>query len=220
MAKEGAAQGTLIIAEEQTAGKGQRGRRWLAPPGTSLLTSVILYPILTATQAPRLTMASSLAVAYAIEETTGLSVHFKWPNDIMLGARKAGGILTEISVTGEALDYAVVGMGLNVNLDVHEVPEIAGTATSLSMELGHNVSRLELLQAFLKRIEGEYRLLQRGKSPCKRWAARLSVLGQRVQVSTPWGLESGCAGAVDADGALILRRDNGTKACITVGDVQ
>ncbi len=220
LAKQGAPQGTLIIAEEQTEGKGRRGRSWLAPAGSSILISLILYPPLTASQIARLTMASCLAVAYAIEETTSLSVHFKWPNDILLRGKKAGGILTETSISGDMVDHAVVGIGLNVNLDVRQIPEIADTATSLSMELGRAVSRLELLQAVLKFMESEYHLLQQGESPVEKWATRLSLLGQQVRVTTPWEQQSGWAEGVDADGALVLRRDDGTKAYITVGDVE
>lgn len=220
LAKQGAPQGTLVIAEEQTEGKGRRGRSWLAPAGSSLLISLVLYPPLTASQIPRLTMASSLAVAYAIEETSNLSVHFKWPNDILLRGKKAGGILTEISIGGEILDHAVVGIGLNVNLDVRQIPEIADTATSLSMELGREVSRLELLRSVLRFMEREYRLLQQGELPGEKWATRLSLPGQKVKVTTPWGQQSGWAEGVDADGALIVRRDDGTKAYITVGEVE
>ena len=220
LARQGASEGTLVIAEEQTEGKGRRRRRWLAPPGSSLLMSIVLYPHLTSSQVPRLIMASSLAVAYAIEKTSSLSVHFKWPNDILLRGKKAGGILTETSISGETVDYVVVGIGLNVNLDVGQIPGIADTATSLCAELGRPVSRLVLLQALLESMEREYRLLQRGESTGDRWAARLYVLGQEVQVTTPWGQESGRAEGVDADGALILRRDDGTQAYITVGDVE
>ena len=219
LATQGAVQGTLIIADEQTAGKGRRGRRWIAPQGSSLLFSLILHPALAPSELPRLTMASALAAGRAIEETTGLAVHFKWPNDILLEGKKAGGILIEAGISGETVDYAVVGIGLNVNLDVAQIPEIAKTATSVSMELGQRTSRLELLQSFLRFMEREYQLLQEGVSPHSRWAARLPQLGQRVEVATPWGRESGQAQSVDADGALILLRDDGTAARVTVGDV-
>lgn len=220
LATQGAVQGTLIIADEQTAGRGRRGRRWIAPHGSSLLLSLILHPALASSELPRLTMASALAVGCAIEETTGLAVHFKWPNDILLEGKKAGGILIEAGISGETVDYAVVGVGLNVNLDVAQIPEIAETATSISMELGGRTSRLELLHSFLRFMEREYQVLQQGLSPHSRWAARLSQLGQRVEVATPWGRESGQAESVDADGALILRRDDGTTARVTVGDVE
>lgn len=220
LAIQGAVQGTLIIADEQTAGKGRRGRRWIAPQGSSLLLSLILHPALAPSELPRLTMASALAAGRAIEETTGLAVHFKWPNDILLEGKKAGGILIEAGISGETVDYAVVGMGLNVNLDAAQIPETAETATSVSMELGQRTSRLKLLQSFLRFMEKEYQLLQEGVSPHSRWAARLPQLGQRVEVATPWGRESGQAQSVDADGALILLRDDGTAARITVGDVE
>lgn len=220
LARQGAASGTLIVTDYQTAGKGRQGRRWIAPPGSSLLFSLILYPSFTSSRLPRLTMAGALAVAQAVEESTRFSVHFKWPNDILLRGKKAGGILIEASTTEEMVNYAIMGVGLNVNLDVRQIPEIADTATSVSVELGRRVSRVDLLQVFLDFMEREYRLLEQGKSPHERWAGRLPVLGQMVEVATPWGTESGRAETVDAEGSLILRRDDGTAAHIAVGDVQ
>ena len=220
LARQGAPDGTLIIADEQTAGKGRQGRSWFAPRGTDLLLSLILHPSLTTSEMPRLTMASSLAVANAIEEVTGLPVQFKWPNDILLGEKKTGGILTEVSLSGDVHDYAVIGIGVNVNLDVSLIPEIADVATSIAEELGRPASRLELLRVLLRLMESEYDLLLRGESPHERWMTRLRLLGDKVQVTTPWGKESGRADTVDADGALVLRRPDGTIVRITVGDVE
>jgi BirA family biotin operon repressor/biotin-[acetyl-CoA-carboxylase] ligase len=220
LARQGALDGTLIIADEQTAGKGRQGRSWFAPRGTSLLMSLILHPSLTTSEIPRLTMASSLAVANAIEEVTGLPVQFKWPNDILLREKKTGGILTEVGLSGDVLDYAVIGIGVNVNLDVSLIPEIADVATSIAEELGRPASRLELLRILLRLMESEYDLLLRGESPHERWMTRLRLLGDKVQVTTPWGQESGRAETVDADGALVLRRPDGTIVRITVGDVE
>lgn len=219
LAKEGAAEGTVIVAEEQTRGKGRWGRKWLAPRSSSLLVSIILRPALSFFRLPWLTMASSLAVARAVEDITGLSVQFKWPNDILLESKKAGGILVEVGISGDILDYAVVGLGLNVNLDVRQIPEIADTATSISMQLGPRVSRLALLRSFLESMEKEYRLVQQGESPRERWASRLSLPGHKVQVTTPSGQESGWVEGVDADGSLILRRDDGTRVHIVNGDL-
>jgi BirA family biotin operon repressor/biotin-[acetyl-CoA-carboxylase] ligase len=220
LARQGAPNGTLIAADFQTAGKGRQRRSWVAPPGSSLLFSLILYPSFTSSRLPHLTMAGALAVAQAVEKSTRISVHFKWPNDVLLRGKKAGGILIEASITGQMVNYAILGVGLNVNLDVRQIPEIADTATSLSGELGDRVSRVDLLQVFLEFMEKEYRLLEQGKSPHERWAARLPMLGQMVEVATPWGTESGRAEAVDAEGSLILRRNDGTAAHIAVGDVQ
>ncbi len=219
MARQGAPAGTTVIADEQTAGRGRMARTWFAPRGSSLLLSVVLRPSLEPDQLPQLLMASALATARAIEDSTGLPVGLKWPNDIILRGKKAGGILIEAGLTGQRLDFAVTGIGLNVNLDVTLIPEITRTATSISMELGSPLSRLKLLAALLGLLETEYKQLESGRSPQERWAARLTRLGERVEVETPWGTESGQMEGVNTGGALILRRSDGTVARITVGDV-
>jgi BirA family biotin operon repressor/biotin-[acetyl-CoA-carboxylase] ligase len=219
LAEEGAVEGTLIVADEQISGRGRHARRWHASAGKSLLLSIILRPPLKPEQLPHLLMSSALAVAQAIEHSTGLVAHFKWPNDILLGGKKAGGILTETSLIGEELAYAVIGVGLNVNLDVDDFPEIAATATSLSTELAHKASRLKVLRSLLTFMEREYLLLVAGESPVTRWTARLLQIGEEVEVNTPWGRETGQLLGVDAHGALLVRRGDGTEARITVGDV-
>lgn len=219
MAEKGAPEGTLVIADEQKAGKGRLGRRWLAPAGSSLLVSLIFYPDLAPDQAQRLTMLCSLAIADAIRAVTGLQPRLKWPNDILLNLKKAGGILTETGVTGDRLDYVIVGVGLNVNMDVSHIPEIAATATSLSQELRQEVSRLRLLQGILEGVEIRYRRLRAGESPHGEWASNLVTLGRRVRATTPQGREDGWAEAVDEDGALLLRRDDGSRVRIAAGDV-
>ncbi|MBL7183627.1 MAG: biotin--[acetyl-CoA-carboxylase] ligase [Anaerolineae bacterium] len=219
LAAQGAPEGTLVIADEQTAGRGRLGRKWLASPGTGLLMSLLFRPDLAPDQAQRLTMLCSLATADAIEGLTGLPADLKWPNDIFIHGKKAGGILTESGTTGGRLDYVVVGMGLNVNLAVSTLPELRGMATSLSQELGREVSRLELLWKILEGIETRYNSLRRGESPHEDWAARLINLGRQVQVTTPRGVLAGWAEGVDADGALILRTPDGQRRRILAGDV-
>lgn len=215
----GAPEGALVIAEEQTAGKGRLGRRWIAPPGTSLLLSLLLYPDLTLEEVPRLTMLACLAAAEAIESVTGLPVRFKWPNDILIRGRKAGGVLTEVGVTGERLDYVVLGIGLNVNWTPSQVPELAGKATSLSEELGREVSRLELLQRLLISMKGGYLRLQEGYLPHKAFTSRLANIGEEVEVVLPRGKEEGFVKGVNAEGALLLRREDGSTVRVTVGEV-
>jgi BirA family biotin operon repressor/biotin-[acetyl-CoA-carboxylase] ligase len=218
LAAQGAPEGTLVLAEEQTAGRGRLGRAWLAPRGPSLRFSLIFRPVLPPGQAFRLAMLCSLAAARAIEAVTALPIRLKWPNDLVLRGKKLGGVLSESSLTGERLDFVVVGLGLNVNLDVSTLPEIAATATSLSTELGRPVARLPLLQRILREIETGYQDVIQGEALRAAWAARLSTLGQMVRVSG--GTEDeGLAEGVDADGALLLRRADGTLARITVGDV-
>jgi len=223
LAAQGAPEGSLVIADEQTAGKGRLGRRWLAPPGTSLLMSLLFRPrFLAPYQAQRLTMICSLAVVEAIEVLTGLAAAIKWPNDIVVQGKKAGGILTELGVTGEGLDYAVVGLGLNVNLDfgaVEAIEELAATATGLSQKLGREVSRLSLLWKILEKVEGRYQHLQVGELPHDEWASRLITLHNNVMVGTPQGVVEGWAEGVDADGALILRTNGGERRRVLAGDV-
>ena len=219
LAARGAPEGTLVITDQQTAGKGRLGRKWLASPGTSLLLSLLFRPDLAPNQAPRLTMICSLSIAEAIEGLTGLSVGLKWPNDIFIRGKKAGGILTESGTTGGHLDYVIVGMGLNVNLAVSALPELRGMATSLSQELGREVARLELLWGILAEIEARYDSLKRGESPHEEWAARLITLGREVQVTTPDAVLVGRAEGVDADGALILCLPDGQRRRVLAGDV-
>ena len=223
LAAQGAPEGTLVIADEQTAGKGRLGRRWLAPPGTSLLMSLLFRPhFLAPYQAQRLTMICSLAVVEAIEALTGLTAAIKWPNDIVVQGKKAGGILTELGSSGEHLDYAVVGLGLNVTLDfgaVEAMAELATTATSLSQELGREVSRLALLWGILENVEGRYQRLGAGELPHDEWTSHLVTLHNYIVVDTPQGIVEGWAESVDADGALILRTHRDERQRILAGDV-
>jgi BirA family biotin operon repressor/biotin-[acetyl-CoA-carboxylase] ligase len=219
LAEAGEPEGTLIIADEQTAGRGRLQRLWWAPAGTALLMSLIFRPDLAPHQAQRLTMLCSLAICEAIAGTTGLAPVVKWPNDVLLRGRKVCGILTELGFEGPRLTYAVVGMGINVNVDFSGAGELASTATSLAQELGHEVSRLELLRAILVDIDERYTRLRTGKSPHAEWAARLATTGQRVVVTTPGEQLCGVAEGVDDDGALLLRDENGLLRRILAGDV-
>jgi len=219
LAEDGAPEGTLVVADEQTAGRGRLQRTWWAPAGTALLMSLILRPDLAPHQAQRLTMLCSLAICDAIAGTTGLVPAVKWPNDVLLRGRKVCGILTELGIEGPRLAYAVVGMGVNVNVDFGGAGELTHTATSLAQELGREVSRLELLRAILINVEERYARLRAGESPHAEWAARLATLGQRVIVTTPTEQLSGIAEGVDADGALLLRDENGVLRHILAGDV-
>lgn len=219
LARAGAPEGTLILAEEQTQGRGRLGRRWFAPVGSSLLMSLILRPALMPWQAQRATMLCSLAAIEAIAQVAGIAAQVKWPNDISCGEKKLGGVLTELGLRGERLDYAVVGMGLNVNLDVAMLPELMSPATSLSAEVGHTVSRPDLLAAILQGIEVRYEKMARGWSPRAEWRAHLATLGQPVRVGTPEEVIEGIAQDVDEDGALLVHTREGQVRRILTGDV-
>jgi BirA family biotin operon repressor/biotin-[acetyl-CoA-carboxylase] ligase len=220
LASEGVPEGTLVIAEYQTAGRGRLDRRWEAPPGSSLLLSLVLRPRLAPHQIQRLTMLCGLAVADAVEKVTSLRVGLKWPNDIVYGPAKLGGILTEVGLHGEQVDHVVVGIGLNVNLDPGQLPsDLQYPATSLSHEIGQPVGRLSLLQSMLRLIEIRYRALKRGTCPKDEWAQRLDTLGQHVTVSAGGTVLEGMAEGVDDDGALLVRLQDGRLTTVMAGDV-
>ncbi|MBI5956301.1 MAG: biotin--[acetyl-CoA-carboxylase] ligase [Chloroflexi bacterium] len=221
LASRGAPEGTLVVADEQTAGRGRLGRRWLAPAGTSILLSVLYRPAWTTSEAFRLTMACSLGTAEAVKAITGLEARIKWPNDILVNGKKVGGILAELGWEGERLSYAVVGLGLNVNWDVTTCPEIARTATSLSIEAKKPIDRQGLLKAIVEAVDRCYALCLSGKSEELRgdWERHLDTLNKIVTIETEAGRVQGQALGVDAEGALLVRDGQGQAQRITVGDV-
>lgn len=219
LALEGTPDGTLVVADEQTAGRGRLGRRWLAPPGQALLFSLVLYPPLPPQEAYQLTMLASLACVEAIVAQTGLQPAIKWPNDLLLGELKLAGILSELCRLDEGL-YAIVGVGLNVNVDFSAYPELAAQATSLGEALGRPVPRLPLLQEILRRLEARYERLRAGRSPYPEWVAHLATLGRKVRVRTHQGAFEGLARAAGPDGALVVELAGGETRRVLVGDVE
>jgi BirA family transcriptional regulator, biotin operon repressor / biotin---[acetyl-CoA-carboxylase] ligase len=234
LAGQGASDGTLLIADAQSAGRGRLKRRWVAPAGSALLLSLILRPPLEPAQAPRLTMICGLAAADALEQVAGVRAGLKWPNDLLIGDRKMAGILTEMATLGETLDFVVVGIGINVNARPARLADdadadaqrqdpslatLATEATSLAEEAGRPISRLELLWRFMELLEGRYRGVLSGESPFEEWSARLSILGRRIAVDLGREKIEGRAAGVDADGALIVELDDGTRRPVLAGDV-
>lgn len=220
LAYEGAPDGTLVIADSQSAGKGRLGRRWFAPPGSALLFTLLLRPRLSPVQAQRITMACSLGVARAVESLTGVPARIKWPNDLVVSGKKLGGVLTELStVTDGVLDYAVVGIGLNVNLHPAELPETMTPPTSLLVECGQPVSRLALLIRLLTECEALYLPLCAGWSPHEAWREALETIGQQVQVGTAEEVIRGRAVDVTETGALVVEDEAGARHVILAGDV-
>jgi len=215
-ARQGVKEGTVIVAEEQTAGRGRIKRLWLSPRG-SVALSIILYPPLA--YLPSLIMVASLAVARSIEQVTGLKAKIKWPNDVLVNDKKICGILVESDVRGNKVDYAVIGIGINVNLELSDFPQIAPMATSLSRELGSDVPRLKIVRSLLAEAEKLYLALAAGDSVFKQWRDRLVTLGMKVQVSLGETNYKGVAESVAADGSLLLRQSDGSLLKIVAGDV-
>ena len=215
-ATQGAPHGTVVAAEMQPAGHGRLGRAWLSPRG-NLPLSIVLYP--PPAYLPYLVMAAALALADNVKTVTGLTPALKWPNDLLLSGKKLSGILVESGACGEKT-FAVVGIGLNVNMHVEEYKEIAATATSLADELGRPVSRLALLRELLVQFERRYLMLEAGQEQVfAEWRARLATIGERVRVQAGQEGFEGTAEDVAGDGSLLLRLADGTLRKIAAGDV-
>jgi BirA family biotin operon repressor/biotin-[acetyl-CoA-carboxylase] ligase len=215
-ALKGAAEGTVIIAGEQTGGRGRLKRKWLAPAGNISL-SIVLYP--DTASLPYLIMVASLAVVKSIEGVTGVKGQIKWPNDILIDGKKVCGILIENEIRGNKAAYSIVGIGINVNLKVSDYVEIADTAVSLKNEPGRDDLRVKLIKALLKEFDKLYVKLRDGKDIFEAWRDSLATLGKKVKVT--WGKQviEGIAEAVDEDGALVIREENGKLTRVLAGDV-
>jgi BirA family biotin operon repressor/biotin-[acetyl-CoA-carboxylase] ligase len=217
-AAAGAPEGTVVLAEEQTAGRGRMQRTWVSPPGVNLYFTVVLRPTLD--QLRHLAVIAPLAVCLAIEETTGLFPRIKWPNDVMIEGKKVAGILPESEIADGRVLYALLGPGINCNFDAGAHEEIRDIATSLRTELGRDVSREEVLAATLNHLETLYGALQRGEVVSMDWKQRLETLGKQIRIERAGGgFEAGTVVDADSDGSLILRRDDGSHVRIESGEV-
>ncbi len=211
----------VVLAETQTKGKGRMGRQWFSPKGGVWL-SIILRPRISPKEALKLTFITSLAVAKTIQKTFGLKTEVKWPNDVLVNGRKVCGILTEASTRGNIVDYAVVGVGINANIDLASLPSnLQDTATSLKHELSHEVRRKALIKNLLQNLEHNYKRLQRGmwNAMLQEWKSHATFLGEQVEVASFGEVFVGEALDVDEDGALIVRLEDGVLKRVVAGDV-
>ena len=216
LADAGAPHGTAIVAGTQTAGRGRFARAWVSGDGESLLASVVLRP--GASIAPLLTIVGCLAVLDAVRELCGLACAVKWPNDVHVGSRKLAGVLAEGRTDTSGVGVAVLGIGLNVTLDLAERPELAGTATSLLAETGQAVGLRLAGDTLFRSLDACYG----GAQPAAlvaRWREALDTLGERVTVRARDTTLSGLAEDVDAAGRLLLRTDDGALHALSEGDV-
>jgi BirA family biotin operon repressor/biotin-[acetyl-CoA-carboxylase] ligase len=215
-ASNGVPEGTVIIAEEQTSGKGRLERSWVTPKGCAIL-SIILYPDIK--HLPSLIMVASVALLHTIKKVTGLKAAIKWPNDILLNGKKVSGILIESMINDKNVGYAVIGMGINVNFNVKDYPEIADTATTLLDEKGKYISRLDIIRTLLVEIEKLY-LLSRDKDIVYReWRDNMDTIGKKVSAKSGEMVYEGIADNVAEDGSLILTLADGKQVDFTAGDV-
>lgn len=215
-ALKGAKEGTVVIAGEQTGGRGRLKRTWLAPEGNIAL-SIVLHPDIKTL--PYIIMIASLAVLRSIESTGGVKAGIKWPNDVLIGGKKAGGILIENEMRDNKVDLSIVGIGINIDLKVEDYAEIAQIATSLKKESGKDDLQIKIIRSLLEEFERLYLLLPDGRKIYEVWRDRLVTLGEKVKAQMGNEVIEGTAEAVDESGALIIRRRDGKLTRVVAGDV-
>ncbi|MCM1467288.1 MAG: biotin--[acetyl-CoA-carboxylase] ligase [Alistipes sp.] len=221
MAEDGAPHGSLVIAENQNAGKGRRGRSWSSPEGTGIWMTFILRPRIEPQAASMLTLVAAMAVRKAVFRETGLETVIKWPNDLVAGGKKICGILTEMSAEPEQINYVAVGVGINAN--IRKFPdEISGVATSLLLETGKKADRSKLVAAYGNAFEEYYdRFMEKGNLELlkEEYNGYLANFGNQVKILDPAGEFTGISGGINDFGELLVTDGEGRKRTIRSGEV-
>lgn len=219
--EEGAPEGTLVVADEQTQGKGRSGRAWTTPRGTAIAMTLLVRPQLSPSRISMVTLVMGLAVASACRELYDLPVGIKWPNDVVIHGKKLCGILTELSAEMMSVNYVVIGTGINVN--VKEFPEeLQKTATSLALELGHETGRAELIAACMEYFERYYeKFMQTGDLSLlmKEYNELLLNRDRKVRVLEPGREYTGTALGINENGELLVVKEDGSRTAVYAGEV-
>lgn len=219
----GAAEGLVVIADRQEAGKGRMGRRWESPAGVNLYASVLLRPDLPPWEAPQLTYLSAVAVCRAIDEVTGLAAKVKWPNDILVNERKVAGLLNEMSSETDRVNFIVLGIGVNLNMAPDQFPDdLRYPATSLAIASEQAISRLDFTRSLLRHLDALYAEWQaEGLQPVlAAWRERSALTGREVKVDCQNRTIHGRVQGLGDDGALLVETADGTVERILAGDVR
>jgi len=222
LAEEEAEEGTVVIAEAQRRGKGRLGRHWESPAGVNLYCSVILRPHILPAKAAQLTFLSVVAAARAIETITSLRPSIKWPNDLLLNGKKVAGLLNEMSAETEKVNFIVLGIGVNINMELAQFPkDLRHPATSLFLETGRPVCRLDFVRALLEALDTLYdTYLQNGYGPVREeWLERCNFLGEKVRITFQKNEINGVATGIDEEGALLVKLPDGGVERVLAGDV-
>lgn len=221
LAIKGAREGTVIIAETQSRGRGRLGREWVSPKG-GIWFSTILRPKVDPQDTFELTFMAAVAVAKTIKSMFKLNTEIKWPNDVLINGKKVCGILTEMSTRGNIVDFVALGVGLNANVDANTFPEhLRSSLTSLKEELKQEVERERFLRALLEELEHYYKMftLKDFSLILKEWKSLASLLGTYVEVVGFDEKIEGWAMDVDQSGALMIKLKDGTVRRVVSGDV-
>ncbi len=222
LARQGAQDGTVVIAEEQTGGKGRLGRNWYSPPGQGIWFSIILRPPIAPVDIPKITIVCAVAVAKTIKDFTGVSAGIKWPNDILINNRKVAGILIEMNAETDKVNYLIVGIGINVNLDLKTIPPgLTGIITSLEEQKGGPVTRVGLLAELLNSLDVLYREFIEGNfTPILSvWKEMSVTLNRWVRIDSLNKIDEGIAFDIDNGGALLIMKKDGSMKRILSGEI-
>jgi BirA family biotin operon repressor/biotin-[acetyl-CoA-carboxylase] ligase len=221
LGREGAAEGVVVLAERQSAGRGRFGRKWESAGHQGLWMSLLLRPQLPLTHWPRLTTWAAVAVAHTIEQATGCASRIKWPNDVEISGRKVAGLLAEMGEDAEGRPFAVLGIGVNLNQrEVDFPPEIASRATSLHLATNREIDRAAFAAALLQELTTTESLLEgRFEQIVKLAARRSTLLGQAIEARAGETVFRGVAEGLDGDGHLVLRMANGDAQTLAAGEV-
>ncbi len=214
--------GTVIISDTQTGGKGRLGRLWLSPPEKNVYMSIIMRPDILPKDATILTIMSSVACASAIRNLTSIPVTIKWPNDMLVSNKKLGGILTEIKSDMDRIHYAVVGIGININMDISDMPdELKTISTSIKNETGEAWARSQVAVSIIKELDKWYDILSKmGKKPIiDEWLQLSATIGQKVKITIGDTILTGIAEGIDEEGMLILKLPDNSFKKISAGDL-
>ncbi len=220
LAEEGAPDGTVVIADRQSAGRGRLGRRWESPSAVNLYCSILLRPQIPVQQAPQLTFLTAVAVAETLNHLYQLPAKVKWPNDVLVAGKKIAGLLNEMNAETEQIHFVILGIGVNLNMTAEQFPaQLNYPATSVLLETGAEIDRAVFVREFLQRIDGYYaEFLQEGFGPIRRrWEALCDLMNLRVQIDQ--GLQGTVVG-LDTDGALRLQLEDGRVERVMAGDVR
>ena len=223
LAEAGALHGEVVIAEEQTKGRGRKGRSWLAPKGLGLTMSVILRPVLPPQRAPELTIVAAVAVCEAVRELGAVHARIKWPNDLECGGHKLAGLLTELRAENDRIRHAILGIGLNVSVKPDDFPEeLRDRATSLLIETGNKTPRPLVCASLLEHLEEWLNLHETEgfAAVAERWRELSSTLGLRVRIHAESSSFEGEAVDLDADGALLVKDDQGSVQRVVAADIE
>ncbi len=215
-------EGTVIVADVQTTGRGRLGRTWYSPPG-GLCITIILFPNLEPVYISRITLMTAVVLVQSIRKLYGIPVQIKWPNDLVLRNKKLCGILTEMAAESDRINYVVVGIGVNANLKGEDFPkDIRGKSISLQEILGESISRIKLTQLLLENFEKYYNVLQKKEfAPIlEEWKESANYLGKKITVVSAEQTISGKAIDITPEGALIIRKEDGELVHVLSGTVQ